>query len=345
MRLFASVVLVGLGLAACTAPTEGLDSTSSAQTVSGRWIPSSIAKTAGAKVKIPYESPPKWQGTRGCGGKLLAGSSKLGTYLQDKYTVITSVGGYSCRQNTANKSETSVHGTGRALDIMIPTLGGQADNTAGDPIANWLVQNATRIGIQLVIWDHSVWHCDGRNDTPYTGPIPHVDHIHAELTKAAAAKTTAFFTDGTMDDTTDDDDAGTMSDGGTDSSTTDTDTTDTDTDTGDTDPNDDPWDTWPDDEVDAGTDSGTTTPPKVDAGSSASTPTTTGTTTPPVVTDESHDDGAADEETIPPSSKERTKSPAPPQRSMKIRSRAVVAAWPLPKRRTRRGCSGSSVRS
>ncbi|MBI5160227.1 MAG: thrombospondin type 3 repeat-containing protein, partial [Micrococcales bacterium] len=110
---------------------------------------------------------------------------------------IDSVGGYSCRQNTGNTSQLSVHGTGRALDLMISTDGGAADNDLGDPIANWLVENAELVGVQFVIWDRSDW--GAYRDPPklddYDGPNPHVDHIHMELSTDGAEMRTPWFAD------------------------------------------------------------------------------------------------------------------------------------------------------
>lgn len=47
----------------------------------------------------------------------------------------------------------SVHAIGRAIDLMVPMEAGDANNGLGDPVANWLVENAEFIGIQRVIWD------------------------------------------------------------------------------------------------------------------------------------------------------------------------------------------------
>ena len=43
------------------------------------------------------------------------------------------------------------------IDLAIPTRDGDADNERGDDVANWLVENSSRIGVQLVIWDRTVW--------------------------------------------------------------------------------------------------------------------------------------------------------------------------------------------
>jgi MYXO-CTERM domain-containing protein len=129
----------------------------------------------------------------------------------------------------------SVHGTGRALDVMIPTVKGAPNRAAGDKIANWLILNAQQIGVQLIIWNRTIWRSNGTNDASYGGPIPHLDHLHVELTEEAAAHSTKWFT------TTDGEDAGDP-DSGTDTTDTDSGTDTTDTDSG-TDTDDDAGDT------------------------------------------------------------------------------------------------------
>ncbi|MBX3204309.1 MAG: hypothetical protein KF764_04535 [Labilithrix sp.] len=194
LRLRSSFVGLGVTfLVACSAlPEEEQASTSNAVAVAGRWrLPAAVA-TAGAKVRLPYDGAPNWS-ARACSGKLRAGTDRLGDFLEDEFAAITSVGGYACRQNTANRKKMSVHGTGRALDIFIPKIGGQANNTKGDAVANWLVMNAARIGVQMVIWDRTVWMANGKNDRAYSGPHPHDDHLHVELTVAASAMQTPWF--------------------------------------------------------------------------------------------------------------------------------------------------------
>lgn len=189
LSLFVAVV------AACSAPTEDAGSSESALAQAGRWaIPASV-KDVGKTVRFTYDEAPRWTGTSACSGKLKVGGKKLGDYLIGKFGVITSVGGYACRRNTADTARMSVHGTGRALDVFIPRTGGKADNGQGDKVANWLVLNAQRIGVQLIIWDRTIWRANGTNDGAYGGPHPHDDHLHVELTNEAGAATTPWFTD------------------------------------------------------------------------------------------------------------------------------------------------------
>jgi hypothetical protein len=185
-------------VAACSSPADESSSSQSALAESGRWTLPSNVLAVGATVRVTYDEAPKWTGSAACAGKLKPGGHKLGEYLIEHFAVVSSVGGYACRRNTADASRMSVHGSGRALDVFIPTAGGAADNTQGDKVANWLVLHAQRIGVQLVIWDRTIWRSSGRNDGAYGGPNPHVDHIHVELTNEAAAMSTPWFSD--MDD-------------------------------------------------------------------------------------------------------------------------------------------------
>lgn len=249
-RKRASAWIATLSLAVATAlvaACSGVESTNESESnlsEPGRWSIPADVKAVGARVRLDYDAAPLWTGAAGCGGKLLVGSKKLGTFLTTSFDGIDSIGGYACRRNTADGSRMSVHGTGRALDVMIPRVGGKADNTKGDKIANWLILNAQRIGVQLIIWDKTIWRANGTNDGVYGGPHPHDDHLHVELTIEAGKAMTAWFSDMNLGD-------GGMadaSDAARDSSTT---TRDAGSDA-------------PTTTVDASTDSGTTTP--IDAG-------------------------------------------------------------------------------
>ena len=224
IALLGLAILVGL-VAACSGQGDEADDSSSAA-VTGRWTLPTAVKSAGAKVRIPYVNAPKWTSTKTCSGGLRTGGHVLGEFLMDKYAQVSSVGGYSCRRNTADSARMSVHGTGRALDVFIPMVKGGPDTARGDKVANWLVQNATSVGVQLIIWDRSMWRSNGTNEVAYGGPVPHIDHIHVEITEASAAKTKLWFSDpdaGAGDDS----DAGTTANADAGNATTDTDSGDT----------------------------------------------------------------------------------------------------------------------
>ncbi len=160
----------------------------------GDYEPDPVALENGAAI-VAYDDVEDWDDGAHCAGGITPGGRSLSTYLRANFPGISSIGGYACRPNTANTAKMSVHGSGRALDIMIPMDSGAADNDVGDRIANWLIANSSEIGVQYLIWDRTQW--SGSRTTNrvrrYTGPNPHIDHIHAELTLSASREETPFY--------------------------------------------------------------------------------------------------------------------------------------------------------
>jgi len=161
----------------------------------GNWKAPASVVTAGLKAKFGY------QGASGrCAGNMLAGTKALGRYIKGQFARniaspgdgLPAVQGYNCR-TVRGSSSPSMHGMGRALDVFVPRSGGKADNTKGDPIANWAVEHAAELGIQMVIWDRSVWSVKTHQVTGYGGKHGHDDHVHIEVTKAAASKQLAWY--------------------------------------------------------------------------------------------------------------------------------------------------------
>ena len=76
-----------------------------------------------------------------------------------------------------------LHEEGRAIDAMIEAPDTPAGNAAGDALANFLVQNADRLGVQGVIWRRVEWYTSPISTAwePYVGSSPHTDHPHIEL--------------------------------------------------------------------------------------------------------------------------------------------------------------------
>ncbi len=163
----------------------------------GRWQLTGAVQSAAANQYVAYEGAPPYNGGRNCGGSLLPGTRELGQYLVNNFPGARSFQGYNCRQ-IRGSSGMSLHGTGRALDIFVPLDGGQADNDLGDPVAHWLIENAEAIGIQLIIWDRSIWSGGRRSNKfrSYGGAHPHHDHLHIELNAAGGNRRTAFFNGG-----------------------------------------------------------------------------------------------------------------------------------------------------
>jgi hypothetical protein len=85
----------------------------------------------------------------------------------------------------------SLHAVGRALDAMTPSLGAPE----GEQLANWIVSNAGPLGVQLVIWNRMVWQGTLPSRSrfrAYTGPNPHRDHVHVEVTNTPGPALVAY---------------------------------------------------------------------------------------------------------------------------------------------------------
>jgi hypothetical protein len=122
----------------------------------GTWVlPSSVKSAADARPRSRYDDGGPYNNGAGCTGSFEPGTAALQAFLLARFPESTThIGGYSCRRNTASLSKVSIHGTGRALDIMVSeSRRGVADNAKGDPIANWLVMHAHEIGIQVRAWE------------------------------------------------------------------------------------------------------------------------------------------------------------------------------------------------
>lgn len=85
------------------------------------------------------------------------------------------------------------HGTGRAVDVMIPNYASQEGIALGTEIASWARTNAASLGVTYVIWREHLWstaradqgwrRC-GTDASCYTGPDPsaaHRDHVHISV--------------------------------------------------------------------------------------------------------------------------------------------------------------------
>lgn len=185
--------------AGCTSDEPIFDRSEHSLAVDGRWMVPEHVSAIGDQQFIEYTGAGAWVGESGCGGGLLDGTSILREYIMEYFPQTYSIGGYSCRPIVGAPNVMSVHATGRALDIMIPTTSdGQADNGLGDPIAHWLMVNAEHMGIQYIIWDRSTWagYADaGAKEEYYSGEHPHHDHLHVELSVEAAALNAPWFSE------------------------------------------------------------------------------------------------------------------------------------------------------
>jgi len=145
-----------------------------------------------------YDDAGRWIGPEGCSGGFTKGAHALSRWLKNHYRFTRSIGGYACRPNTADTSQMSLHGEGRALDWMV---------NASDAAQRRAVNRFTRkvsaenfrlgraMGIQELIFNRRIWtasrHAEGWR--AYTGPNAHTDHIHIGLNRAGASRRTSFW--------------------------------------------------------------------------------------------------------------------------------------------------------
>jgi N-acetyl-beta-hexosaminidase len=93
----------------------------------------------------------------------------------------------------------SVHAGGRAIDLGVKDtpLGKQL----GDFLTVVLMQKATALGIQMIIWHGKAYYPDGRvkNLTRKTDKtLDHRDHLHIEMTPHAADNVTLEWVNGVL---------------------------------------------------------------------------------------------------------------------------------------------------
>ncbi|QED28673.1 hypothetical protein FRD01_15805 [Microvenator marinus] len=155
----------------------------------GRWIPPASVLAIANTQYVSYTGSPS-----SCSGTFRAGTREVAEFLKRNFQA-TSYGGYACRANTANPSQYSVHASGRAIDLFVPLHSGDADNDKGDPIANYLIRNAVNLGVEFIVWDRTSWGASraAPKHRAYTGPHPHHDHLHIELSPASSTRTGRTF--------------------------------------------------------------------------------------------------------------------------------------------------------
>jgi hypothetical protein len=98
------------------------------------------------------------------------------------------LGIYVCRPVRGSNKTTSLHGEGRACDLGINPHGAPY----GTLLAERLRLSSGELGIQCLIWNRSIWSGSYPDAgwRHYSGTNAHVDHIHLELSRAAARSLT-----------------------------------------------------------------------------------------------------------------------------------------------------------
>lgn len=173
----------------------------------GPWVIPPETLAIGDTMQVEYTGAGAWTGPDTgmcvdpttvdvCANAVTPGAMILEDWLKRAFPQIDGIGGFCCRHIRGDSSTTSVHSTGRALDVHIPLHNGEADNDLGDPVGNYLIEHAEEIGIQYIIWDRWTWsgsRAAGEKSRMYNGAHDHHDHLHIELSVEASNAMTPWF--------------------------------------------------------------------------------------------------------------------------------------------------------
>lgn len=100
-------------------------------------------------------------------------------------------GGFGPQDRLPGRRPEGLHTRGRAIDFFFRPYSSTSKNSSGWVLANWLVANADRLGIQTVIFSDHIWTArrssQGWRDYTFAGadasnPINrHLDHVHVDV--------------------------------------------------------------------------------------------------------------------------------------------------------------------
>lgn len=125
---------------------------------------------------------PKWEPAVACTSGPTPGALAFARWFVEQYGEKGgyNLGIYNCR-TVRGGATTSTHGEGRALDAGFPV--GDPD---GDDLLRRLLRVPGRLGIQCIIYERTIYSALSPEGRPYTGVVPHLDHLHIEFTREAA---------------------------------------------------------------------------------------------------------------------------------------------------------------
>jgi peptidoglycan hydrolase-like protein with peptidoglycan-binding domain len=111
-------------------------------------------------------------------------------YVLATFPRATNLGIYNCR-NARGTTTFSPHAEGRAIDVGFPLASNGRGSSYGYALVNALLKaDPSKLGIQAIIYDRKIWSAKSPSGRDYTGVHPHYDHVHIEMTRAAADSVT-----------------------------------------------------------------------------------------------------------------------------------------------------------
>ena len=123
------------------------------------------------------------------------GALALREYCLRRWPTLESdvIGGILCCRRIAGTDRPSLHGEGRAVDLMVPSPAAPV----GDEVANFVYTYAAAIGVQELIWNRKIWTAQRGAEgwRVYPGANPHTDHVHVGLLWRTAAGPRALTVD------------------------------------------------------------------------------------------------------------------------------------------------------
>lgn len=96
--------------------------------------------------------------------------------VESQFPAITNIGGFRPPDGY------NEHFRGEAIDVMIPNWGSPAGKAYGDQVAQYLLSNASALGVDYVLWQQRQWNADGTSSAMGDRKSPtanHMDHVHA----------------------------------------------------------------------------------------------------------------------------------------------------------------------
>lgn len=118
------------------------------------------------------------------------GAKALMAYVLETFPEARNLGIYNCR-TVRGGTTTSPHGEGRADDFGFPLDSDGTGSKYGHALVDALLEaGPSKLGIQAIIYDRTIWSAKSPEGRPYTGTHPHYDHVHVEMTREAAAAVT-----------------------------------------------------------------------------------------------------------------------------------------------------------